>query len=464
MHDRSIAGIHPKPSREIEYTSFIYQIFGGKIRSQLKCTQCDYESNTYDPFLDLSLEITRAHSVQKALQRFTAGEVLDGQNSYKCPKQNKLVRAVKRMTIEDIPNILIIQLKRFEFSRSGRKISKHVDFDQTLDLSPFMSHIQKKGSAMYELYGVLVHQGYSMHSGHYYCFLKGMGGGEWHKFDDTRVHATSARNAMGQSPYILFYTRKQTPAARPGKENVPTSDGEERLKTKKMKKEATPDPIPRHTPNRVEKENHIDRSKEKKSKSPKMNKRPITRPISLTPLARSKFAQGGAILLPRTRLRSSMQKQQIPQTPRSGGNSSMAKKRSASIDDASFKMEKRNRKKKKVVIPTPSLEPKRDTEQSSPSRSKKRGSKALEKYKTHTVGMGLDNWDDIDTDTKKQRDRNIRKTIVPRKQPDEYDADYDKGRTKKVKSTTASAKHLTSAAYDAVAKQLSKAKRLFAKS
>ena len=100
----------PKPSRELEYTSFIYQIFGGKIRSQLKCTQCDYESNTYDPFLDLSLEISRAHSVQRALQRFTAGEVLDGQNSYKCPKQNKMVKAIKRMSIETAPNTLIIRV------------------------------------------------------------------------------------------------------------------------------------------------------------------------------------------------------------------------------------------------------------------------------------------------------------------------------------------------------------------
>ena len=221
MHDRSIAGMNPKPTRDLEYTSFIYRIFGGKIRSQLKCTQCDYESNTYDPFLDLSLEISRANSVHRALHRFTAGEVLDGANSYKCPKQKKMVRAIKRMTIEDPPNVLIIQLKRFEFSRSGRKISKHVDFEPSLDLSPFLSH-KTRQPMLYDLYGILVHQGYSMHSGHYYCFLKGTGGGEWHKFDDTRVCATSARNALGQSPYILFYIRRTPtkPQPRSGKENL----------------------------------------------------------------------------------------------------------------------------------------------------------------------------------------------------------------------------------------------------
>lgn len=52
--------------------------------------------------------------------------MLDGQNKYKCPKQGKGVRAVKRMTVDAAPNVLMIQLKRFEFSFSGHKISKKV--------------------------------------------------------------------------------------------------------------------------------------------------------------------------------------------------------------------------------------------------------------------------------------------------------------------------------------------------
>ena len=51
--------------------------------AQVKCCECGYESNTYDPCIDLSLEITRAQSVRRALERFTAGEALDGANKYK---------------------------------------------------------------------------------------------------------------------------------------------------------------------------------------------------------------------------------------------------------------------------------------------------------------------------------------------------------------------------------------------
>ena len=44
-----------------------------------------------DDFLHISLEITRAHSLTKALQRFTTGEYLDHENKYKCPKQVRYV-------------------------------------------------------------------------------------------------------------------------------------------------------------------------------------------------------------------------------------------------------------------------------------------------------------------------------------------------------------------------------------
>jgi ubiquitin carboxyl-terminal hydrolase 36/42 len=92
----------------------------------VKCTECGYESNTIDPFLDISLEINRAHTLDKALQRFTATEYLEGANKYKCPRQACLVRAAKRMAIEEAPNVLCIQLKRFEFSMYGQKVVKKV--------------------------------------------------------------------------------------------------------------------------------------------------------------------------------------------------------------------------------------------------------------------------------------------------------------------------------------------------
>ena len=55
--------------------------------AQVKCCECGYESNTLENFLFLSLEVTRAASLERALQRFTSCETLDHENKYRCPRQ-----------------------------------------------------------------------------------------------------------------------------------------------------------------------------------------------------------------------------------------------------------------------------------------------------------------------------------------------------------------------------------------
>lgn len=39
----------------VKETTVLHRIFGGYFRSQVKCSVCGHESNTYDAFLDLSL-------------------------------------------------------------------------------------------------------------------------------------------------------------------------------------------------------------------------------------------------------------------------------------------------------------------------------------------------------------------------------------------------------------------------
>lgn len=60
----------------------------------------------------------QAATLARALQHFTAAEVLDGDNRYRAPN-GKLVRARKRITIEEAPNVLAVHLKRFDFFGHG---------------------------------------------------------------------------------------------------------------------------------------------------------------------------------------------------------------------------------------------------------------------------------------------------------------------------------------------------------
>uniref|UniRef100_A0A7N0UTJ4 Ubiquitin carboxyl-terminal hydrolase n=1 Tax=Kalanchoe fedtschenkoi TaxID=63787 RepID=A0A7N0UTJ4_KALFE len=196
----------PSESPSAYEKSLVHKIFGGRLQSQVQCMQCSYCSNKYDPFLDLSLEIARADTLQKALGHFTAKEQLDGgAKQYQCQQCKQKVRAVKQLTVHEAPYVLTVHLKRFCAHDPRQKIDKKVVFSPKLDLKPFVSG-SHEGSLMYTLYGVLVHAGWSTRSGHYYCFVR-TSTGMWHSLDDNRVVQVNERTVLDQKAYMLFYVR-----------------------------------------------------------------------------------------------------------------------------------------------------------------------------------------------------------------------------------------------------------------
>ena len=73
------------------------------------------------------------NSIADALQRFSFPEHLDG---FISPSKGIRVEATKQTTLERLPPILIIHLKRFDFTREGgaMKISKNISFDSILSI------------------------------------------------------------------------------------------------------------------------------------------------------------------------------------------------------------------------------------------------------------------------------------------------------------------------------------------
>jgi hypothetical protein len=261
---------------------------------------------------DLSLEIERCGDVVDALRRFTAPERLDGANAYKCEACRRLVAARKQMTVFDDPNsawarwgkrvearahpaagppprqavgsrsyapppaspapltpapapppprppppVLVIHLKRFDGFLGG-KISGHVAFPETLDLTPFMSAHKRAprrwqrprgggsggsgsgsgggsssssgdgsggsaggaagegggdelrvelGRSAYRLHSVLVHAGAAATSGHYYSFVRD-GLNCWWCANDSSVYRVAWQRVQEQDAYLLFYVRE----------------------------------------------------------------------------------------------------------------------------------------------------------------------------------------------------------------------------------------------------------------
>nr|XP_033818654.1 ubiquitin carboxyl-terminal hydrolase 42 [Geotrypetes seraphini]XP_033818655.1 ubiquitin carboxyl-terminal hydrolase 42 [Geotrypetes seraphini]XP_033818656.1 ubiquitin carboxyl-terminal hydrolase 42 [Geotrypetes seraphini]XP_033818657.1 ubiquitin carboxyl-terminal hydrolase 42 [Geotrypetes seraphini]XP_033818658.1 ubiquitin carboxyl-terminal hydrolase 42 [Geotrypetes seraphini]XP_033818659.1 ubiquitin carboxyl-terminal hydrolase 42 [Geotrypetes seraphini]XP_033818660.1 ubiquitin carboxyl-t len=193
-----------KLDRHTQATTLIYQIFGGYLRSRVKCLNCKGVSDTFDPYLDIPVEIKTAQSVNKALEQFVKPEQLDGENAYKCSKCKKMVPASKRFTIHRSSNVLTLSLKRFA-NFSGGKITKEVKYPEYLDIRPYMS--QPNGEPIiYVLYAVLVHTGFSCHAGHYYCYIKASNG-QWYQMNDSIVSNSDIRSVLNQQAYVLFYIR-----------------------------------------------------------------------------------------------------------------------------------------------------------------------------------------------------------------------------------------------------------------
>lgn len=221
------AGIHPHksgwrdrlPVPRLDETTFIHRIFGGYLRSQVRCTACGYSSNTYDPFLDLSLEISRetCHSIASSFQEFTRKETLDTQNRWKCSGCKKRVCATKQLTVFRPPLSLCIQLKRFSYDGSfggfagrmgGKKISKPIEFPANLKLP-----LSDGRSCGYSLTGIVIHVGGSSSSGHYTAYVKKPGkdgGDKWYHMDDSFVQSVTEQDVLRQrNAYILMYCRKE---------------------------------------------------------------------------------------------------------------------------------------------------------------------------------------------------------------------------------------------------------------
>ncbi|EEC16544.1 ubiquitin specific protease, putative, partial [Ixodes scapularis] len=162
-------------------------------------------------------------SLDQCLTLFTEPEVLSPQEAWYCPGCKEHRQATKELSLWRLPPVLIIQLKRFSFTRSifRDKIDKMVDFPiNGLDVSPYYCGPACESGGpqpVYDLFAVINHHG-GMLGGHYTAFgrctdatdtrLSEVG---WRLFDDSRVNAVSDARVATSAAYMLFYRRRNTP-------------------------------------------------------------------------------------------------------------------------------------------------------------------------------------------------------------------------------------------------------------
>ncbi|KAI0128593.1 ubiquitin carboxyl-terminal hydrolase [Xylariales sp. AK1849] len=153
--------------------------YGGQLVQQVKSKECEHISERMEPFSAIQCDIKGIASLKESLQAYVDGEIMEGDNKYKCETCDRHVDAVKRACLKNVPDNLIFHLKRFDFNLrtlQRSKINDRFTFPTKIDMQPYtVEHLSDPSSEaepdIFELVGVLVHAG-TAESGHYYSFIR----------------------------------------------------------------------------------------------------------------------------------------------------------------------------------------------------------------------------------------------------------------------------------------------------
>ena len=209
-----------RSSGAITTESPITKIFGGKLRSELR-VQGMKNSVTLEPYQPLQLDIgaPNVNNITDALKGLTRSETLHGDfNSPRGPG----VTATKQVTIETLPPVLILHLKRFQYDNTGgtQKIWKKIGYPLELDIPKEVFPQHKRGAMLahgglpkYRLIGVVYHHGKNASGGHYTVDVRRQDGREWIRLDDTvirRVRSEDvAERGSEEDPLVLAAALEQ---------------------------------------------------------------------------------------------------------------------------------------------------------------------------------------------------------------------------------------------------------------
>ncbi|KAK5989046.1 Ubiquitin carboxyl-terminal hydrolase 34-like protein [Cladobotryum mycophilum] len=172
--------------------------YGGQLVQQVKSKECDHISERLEPFSAIQCDIKGKNTLQESLQAYVDGEIMEGDNKYKCSTCDRHVDAVKRACLKDIPDHLIFHLKRFDFNLrtlQRSKINDYFSFPTTIDMRPYtIQHLSDPAAEsdqdLFELVGILIHSG-TAESGHYYSYTRerptSPGRPSWVEFNDDHV-------------------------------------------------------------------------------------------------------------------------------------------------------------------------------------------------------------------------------------------------------------------------------------
>ena len=159
-----------------------------------------------EPFSTINLPLPPEHkkcSIYDCFDLYTNYEFLEGSNAWFNEKTNMKQDVVKTIKFWSLPNILIVDFKRF--TNSNQKLNNCVHTPLIgLDLSKYVIGYNRE-TYIYELFGICNHNGESQ-GGHYSAYIKNSNQ-KWYHFNDTNVNEISESHLISSKGYCYFYRK-----------------------------------------------------------------------------------------------------------------------------------------------------------------------------------------------------------------------------------------------------------------
>ena len=120
--------------KSLNSTPIMSKILGGSFADQKICKDCPHRYSREEPFTALNIDIRNHSNLLDSLEQYVKGDLLEGANAYHCEKCNRKVDTVKRLCIKNLPPVLAIQLKRFDYDWERETAIKFNDYFEFLEV------------------------------------------------------------------------------------------------------------------------------------------------------------------------------------------------------------------------------------------------------------------------------------------------------------------------------------------
>ena len=178
----------------------------------------EYLSIRPEPFMVISLPIPseaplkQDHiSLMDCFDLNCESELMEGDNAWFNESLGKKQNVYKRLVYWSLPEIMVIDIKRFEYNYNTDSFVKNQsNIKIPIENVSFSKYVEgyNKESYVYDLYGICNHHG-DENFGHYTSTIK-TADSRWFNFNDSTVKEIHIKGSeiIGNTPYCLFYRKK----------------------------------------------------------------------------------------------------------------------------------------------------------------------------------------------------------------------------------------------------------------